>query len=177
MDLSAARDRALSLMTQHGLTSRQPSLFSTLLPSRRAWSFAFDHSRRRFGMCSPRARRIQLSRHLTALNSSVQVEDTILHEISHALAFLKYRRNVGHGPRWKAIAREVGADPRRCYDAAAVKLPAAPYLAKCPAGHEFPRLKRFRRRRKVSCAKCSPRFDERHLLRLVPNNPGRSADK
>lgn len=169
MDLNAARGRALSLMARHGLLERRPGLFGVLLPPRRAWSFAFDRSRLRFGMCSPRSRRIQLSRHLTALNAPVQVEDTIRHEIAHALAFIKYGRNVGHGPRWKAIAREIGADPRRCYDTTAVKLPAAPYLVRCPAGHVSPRMKRFRRRRPVSCAKCSPRFDERYLLRLVPN--------
>ncbi len=177
MDLAEARDRALSLMARHGLIERQPSLFRALLARRGGWSFAFDRSRLRFGLCSPTSRRIQLSRHLTALNARAQVEDTIRHEIAHALAFIKYRRNVGHGPRWQAIAREVGADPRRCYDMAAVKMPAAPYLAKCPAGHVSPRMKRFRRRRQVSCAKCSPRFDARYLLRLVPNDLGRSAEK
>lgn len=40
-------------------------------------------------------------------------KDTVLHEIAHALDF-EERGTSDHGPRWKAIARRVGATPTRC---------------------------------------------------------------
>lgn len=39
------------------------------------------------------------------------IQDTILHEVAHALAWERHRY-VGHGVQWKLICREIGAIPR-----------------------------------------------------------------
>jgi predicted SprT family Zn-dependent metalloprotease len=99
-----AAQLARTLMVQHGLSG---------------WTFRFDHARRRFGSCRYGQKTITLSRPLTLLNEEVQVRDTILHEISHALC-----PGEGHGPRWKAQCRRIGAKPVRCYTEQAVRSPA-----------------------------------------------------
>lgn len=165
MDLSQARGLAHALMAEHGLIDAQPTFFN--LVRRKDWSFTFDHGRLRFGLCDYHGRRIQLSRHLTRLNDEAAVRETLRHEIAHALTCIRYGKNVGHDARWKAVARSIGANPLRCYDGSVVT-PAARYLAQCANGHSFPRSRRFRRG-VASCAKCSPKFNSRYLLRLVPN--------
>jgi len=99
-----AAQLARSLMAEHGLS---------------AWSFRFDHARRRFGSCRYGQRVITLSRPLTLLNNAEQVRDTILHEIAHALS-----PGDGHGLAWKAACHRIGARPVRCYTEQAVRSPA-----------------------------------------------------
>jgi len=40
-----------------------------------------------------------------------KVIDTVNHEFAHYMAFMKYGSNVGHGPKWQAICRQLGANP------------------------------------------------------------------
>lgn len=165
MELGKARRLAAGLMREHDLTVSAGSSER----GRWEWSFGFDRSRRRFGVCIPQRKRIQLSEHLTLLNDETTIKATVLHEIAHALTFLTYGSRVGHDHRWKQIAASIGADPARCYDSMTVQTPALPWIAVCPNGHRHERSRRWHRRRSVSCAKCSRRFDERFLLRLLPN--------
>lgn len=149
MDLSSAESLARQLMAEHRLSD---------------WRFAFDRSRRRFGVCRWNSRTIGLSRPLTELNGEAQVRDTILHELAHALA----GRAAGHGPAWRAMAQAIGARPRRCYEDHVVATPALPYRYKCPiCGHSKQVARRSRARR--SCGRCARTFDPRFLLRLEPN--------
>jgi hypothetical protein len=46
---------------------------------------------------------------LVEVNDVIQVTDTILHEIAHALT------RDGHGYAWKRKCIEIGAKPERCY--------------------------------------------------------------
>ena len=127
---------ARSLMTQHGLTG---------------WTTRLDHARRRFGCCNYTRKLITLSRPLVLLNDESQVRDTILHEIAHALT-----PGDGHGPRWKAKCREIGADPKRTYDDATVRSPArkpAPYRMGCVACDWWTDRRR-RPTRKYICRLC-----------------------
>lgn len=88
---------------------------------------------------------------MTQLNGEQEVRDTILHEIAHALA-----PRAGHGPKWRAICRQIGAEPKRCYDEKAVVVPPqmpAPYRMGClHCGWWVDR--RRRTRRKLLCRKC-----------------------
>lgn len=98
MDINAATNLALELMNKHGLLAK-------------GWRLEFDSARKRFGCCSHWRKKITLSRALVEINNIIEVQDTILHEIAHALVDSKEH----HGPVWKAKAREIGARPERCY--------------------------------------------------------------
>src|SRR5689334_16215777 len=136
MNLYEASHLAKDLMSQHGLSD---------------WRFTFDHARRRFGKCDYTNRRITLSRPLTLLNGLDEVRDTILHEIAHALC-----PKDGHGPRWRATCRKIGARPLRCYTDASVVSPprrAAPYHFGCPTCNWWVERRR-RSRRAYLCKLC-----------------------
>lgn len=145
MDLNIAQCLAINLMSQHNLLAS-------------GWTFEFDRAKRRFGACHYRTKKISLSAHLVSLNDEARVRDTILHEIAHALVGFKHH----HDAVWKAKAIEIGCDGERCYSAKEVTRPEAKYIMVCPNGHSFTRHKRTKR--KTSCAKCSPIYDERYAL-------------
>ena len=111
MDLNQANILALDLMSKHGLSG---------------WTFRFDDSKRRFGVCRSSLKEIALSLELTKLNPEEQVKDTLLHEVAHALC----GPGVGHGWQWKRMARHIGANPLRCYDSATVVKPILPLLCR-----------------------------------------------
>lgn len=93
--------RAADAMLRHGLTG---------------WTFGFGYGRRTLGSTrvADGARRgtIRVSRHLLSHGTPERLEDTLRHEIAHAIAFQRHgRRAMNHGPLWRAIAAEVGAEP------------------------------------------------------------------
>ena len=85
---------ARSLMAEHGLTD---------------WTFKWDRSVNRLGNCNHTDRTISLGVPYVEANGYMDVKDTILHEIAHALAGFK----AGHGWVWKAVCKEIGAEPSR----------------------------------------------------------------
>lgn len=143
MDVTGARELARGLMDENGLHQ---------------WTLTFDSAKRRAGLCRYDTKTISLSRHLTALYSPAEVRETVLHEIAHALAGPK----AGHGPKWRRVARGIGATGQRCVAEDAPTVPA-PWVGLCPAGH---RHERFRRpTRPMSCTRCRPGFSVDHLVR------------
>ena len=128
MDTSEAKELAVSLMCKHALVSK-------------GWSFQFDESVRRFGLCSYRTKTISLSRTLVELNPIEQVRDTILHEVAHALA----GPTAKHGRVWQLMAQSIGAKPERCYSSDEVQTPTAPWQAVCQFCHRV--IKRHRMRK------------------------------
>lgn len=151
MNTEKAKQKALSLMEDHGLTD---------------WSFKFDRSLRRFGLCSFGKKTISLSRPLTELNEEPQVTDTILHEIAHVLA----GPEAGHGPQWKRVAREIGATPKACYTFENVTHPKTRYYLECPScGLKYNRVKKPSTKKSFACTKCCKeksfgRYDDRFRL-------------
>lgn len=79
------------------------------------WTFFWDRARRRLGACWYARRSISLSRHLLGEGgcSGIELRDTILHEIAHALSFT-HGGERGHGVLWKRWCLFLGARPRRC---------------------------------------------------------------
>lgn len=78
------------------------------------WRIAFNQRKTAFGMCNYQRRAIFLSAPLTAHATREQVEQTLAHEIAHALT-----PRAGHGPVWRAKMREMGYRPDRCGEASA----------------------------------------------------------
>src|SRR6516162_3752943 len=110
-----ARALALQLMTQFGLAD---------------WDFAFNRRKRRLGQCvfptKDRPGRIELSVHWVELAPPEDLEDTIRHEIAHALA----GPLAMHGPVWIAMCKVTGARPNRCNHHKL--MPKGAWRAKCP---------------------------------------------
>jgi len=129
MELNAAQQLASRLLSEFGLAQQ-------------GWIFDWDDAKRRFGSCSHRRKTITLSRVLTLRNEPKQVEDTIRHEIAHALCDAKEH----HGPAWKAMCVRVGANPERCFDSEEVDTPMGDWRATCGGcgrvHHKFRRPKR-----------------------------------
>lgn len=177
MELEAARKLALELMAKHLPVPAEP------------WIFEFDNARKRFGVCRLRSRVISLSAPLTLLNSAEQVEDTIRHEIAHALAGRETARRgnrlvtVHHGEKWKRMCAVTGANPKRCYDTADVNVVEGTWRATCPGcgrvyhRHVAPKSKRGRRFACPACCKeqNAGRFTEEYLL-VFRHKDGRPAD-
>lgn len=86
------------------------------------WSFAWDDAPRRFGVCRYREKQIGLSRKLVRLNDSETVLNVILHEIAHAIDFIRHGSS-DHGPRWRQIALGLGCDGVARYSTSQVTVP------------------------------------------------------
>lgn len=138
MNLDRARTLAIELLEEHDLYTG-------------GWYFEFDNSKRRFGSCQYRTKRITLSTVLTELNDEETVKDTILHEIAHALVGFNHH----HDWVWKQKALEIGCDGERCYSVEDVLTPQGKYIAVChKCNHVYNRFKKPREGVKQSCGKC-----------------------
>ena len=155
MDLIAAKILAIELMAQHGLLQK-------------GWSFEFDSSKRRFGVCVYNTRVIGLSSQLVELNSEAEVRDVILHEIAHALVGFKHH----HDRVWKAKAIEIGCKGKRLCSTKEVNTPESRYIAVCPnCGHTFKRHKMTDNMRKnnSTCGYCDKKHNPLYRLTWVAN--------
>lgn len=122
-----------------------------------SWSFGFDHAKRRAGLCNYTARRITVSRHLSAKFEDDEIHQVLLHEVAHALA----GPDAGHGPAWRRVAAELGYVGGRTHDGE-IAHELAPWIGRCPAGHEHVRFRRPTR--PSSCARCARGFSREHLI-------------
>lgn len=148
-DLDVVRARAHELMSRH------------LSPE---WSFRFDTAKTRAGLCNFTKRTISVSKYLAARSTLADVEQTLLHEIAHALA----GPDAGHGEVWLVLARSIGYTGSRTHDGPVAR-EFARWHGECPNGHE---VVRFRRpTRPMSCGKCTRRFDRRFLIEWRERSP------
>lgn len=129
MNLTEASHIARKLMNSHGISD--------------TWRFEYDGGKRRFGAAHYGPKKITLSRHLVSLNDQETVTDVILHEIAHVLA----GSQAGHGPVWKRTAREIGANPERCYETDNVNTVPGNYTLSCPScGYSIQRYRKTKTR-------------------------------
>jgi len=142
-----------------------------LTPTKLGYRFKFDNAKRRFGCCSYRDKEISLSKPLCEynLNNFYQINDTILHEIAHALSYkIHSSKGLGHCKRWVHVAKSIGCNGKRCYDSSQVNKIESKYSLVCDTcGGNYPRHRKPRT--EYSCANCSPTYDKRYLLRVVQN--------
>lgn len=77
------------------------------------WLFRWQNKKIALGTCSYNKKEIRLSKWYVELNDLISVRDTILHEIAHALSYVRYgSKGIGHGRLWKKVCREIGATPK-----------------------------------------------------------------
>jgi len=134
---------ANSLLKEWGLTKK-------------GWVFVWGNKKRSFGTCRPSRKVIELHSFLLPTINDEAAEDTIRHEIAHALDF-EQRGKSDHSYKWKAWAIKVGADPSRTkshdnYEALVVKSNQSKYRLVCPNGHVFPsHRKEKKNKRSIAC--------------------------
>ena len=137
MKLEKARNIALKLMRQHGLSG---------------YTFKWDRAVRRFGCHNGRLKTLSLSRPMTEHETNEKrVINTILHEIAHGLDY----KNRGYSnAEWKRVARSIGCSGERCSSGSGVdKSQFMKWVATCPSCE---RDVYYARKSKVekACGKC-----------------------
>lgn len=82
--------------------------------------------------------KIKLSRELWGRQTEAEKRDTIIHEIAHVLAdvkFGRYNSDGPHGYKWKLVMNRLGiANPKRCHslDRSDLRRRQTRYMATCP---------------------------------------------
>lgn len=147
MDLNAVAALARHELERAGLTP--------------AWSFAWDHARRRAGLCRYGEKRISLSKPLMSLYQEPQVREVLAHEIAHALVGPGH----AHDRVWAAEARRLGGSGKASLPADSPRPPAT-WIGTCPRGHRYERYQRPRQN--ASCSRCHPGYDRRYLIEWHP---------
>lgn len=97
---------------------RAKELIAKHLPE--GWTFGWHNKVRSNGTCYYGSMEIKLSRKLTPHRTWEDTYETIIHEISHAIAGAEAK----HGERWKSVYRSLGGSGNRCSsDNASVHVP------------------------------------------------------
>lgn len=132
-----------------GLGNRLVSTFKTGGALPKEWTFGFDLATSRAGVCRYAERRIDLSVSYCLAATRAEIEDTVLHEIAHAIVGPKHN----HDAVWKAKAREIGCAGERCHR---VQHSTPKWIGECGCGQRWLRQTLQRRMmRNRACAKCN----------------------
>lgn len=97
------------------------------------WTVAMDNGRRRAGVCRYGRKQISFSRHLMWQRDWDDTQNTITHEVAHALC-----PGHHHDWVWQAKHRELGGDGKRCFEHDDED---APWIGTCAHGRQFPRYR------------------------------------
>lgn len=148
MHLNDAHKMIADEMRAHGLLAE-------------GWTWKWDRSKRRFGLCNYSDMRLQFSKELWMVNDRERCSLNLRHEIAHALAGY----HAAHGPRWQRIVREIGGRPQAKYTLADTITPPARWIGTCPTPSCDNKVERHRKSDKMfgqACGRCcGPRFDPR----------------
>ena len=98
MELNVVRMLADKLLDEHGLIEK-------------GWRFSFDRAKRRAGSCKFSKKEITLAKAYAEQQEGIEIKNTILHEIAHALVGSQH----GHSQIWRKKAKEIGCDASRCH--------------------------------------------------------------
>lgn len=126
---------------------------------KRGWTFGFDRAVERLGGCDNRRKKISISGVLTDLNDAAWFRGILLHEIAHAIAGW----SAAHGPVWKEVCRQIGADPRPYRDTPPFD-PPPKYILTCPGCGMTDHSRRLEKG--SYCIACGP---EKGLLHVALN--------
>lgn len=116
----------------------------------KGWKFSISNSQLTLGVCKHDVKRIEVSSYYFHTEME-EIEDTIRHEIAHALAGPTH----GHDDVWRSYCIKVGAKPQRLADEH-LKTSAKPnYVIKCPScGWKAYRYRMKRRNFGSTCPNC-----------------------
>lgn len=143
------------------------------------YTFRFNNRLTRvLGRCNYTTKIIELSTKYTLANydNIAVIEDTIRHEIAHAIAYILFGEKArGHGRYWKHVAVEVGAKPSRCKteDQIISVTKKRDVVYKCPSpdcDNEISFTRKVSKKR--ACKSCcdkhnNGRFDPKYIFQLV----------
>lgn len=97
MNTKEAQAMAEEMIKKHGLDG---------------WRFRYLMDEKNLGLCTYKGQVITLSLQWTKNGEERIVKNTVLHEVSHALNWVR-NRQTGHNESWKKICREIGAKPQQ----------------------------------------------------------------
>ena len=148
---------AVKLMDEHGLLKK-------------GWKFGFDSAKVRFGCCYFNDKSITLSYSLCLCNVDDNldaIKDIIIHEIAHALAYIRYGK-TGHCKKWKKLFISIGGNGKATYDPAEINEPTFNYVYECPSCHG--KIYRYNRIHGVACWDCCNKnnvsWSEKYVYKL-----------
>ena len=98
MELNVVKILADKLLDEHGLIEK-------------GWRFSFDRAKRRAGSCKFSKKEITIAKAYAEQQEVMEIKNTILHEIAHALVGSQH----GHSQIWRKKAKEIGCDASRCH--------------------------------------------------------------
>ena len=134
------------------------------------WEFGFNLNAARGGVCRYEERRIELSVSYCHRALPRQVEETILHEIAHAIVGFEHK----HRAVFKEVCLRIGGDPSPCHD---VEHTPPRWMGLCGCGNRFPRHRLSRRTRRGICPKCRGAIRwERHVGGFLGNGSDAAAN-
>lgn len=120
------------------------------------WTFGFDLAPARGGVCRAADREIRLSVPFVLRAPVAEIQNTILHEIAHAVVGPEH----GHDAVWKAKAQEIGCSGSRGH---AIQPQVAAWVGTCNGcGRQWQRQRLQRRvRQNAMCGICRQRLQWR----------------
>ena len=113
------------------------------------WRLFVDNAKTIAGRCWYNQKVISISGGYVKKATDAQIRNTLLHEISHALA----GPGSGHDAKWQRIALRIGCDAKSCHD---VRFTDPQWHVFCPCGvNDFMRIKVTKSLRDAICKVCN----------------------
>ena len=109
------------------------------------WNIGFDYAERRAGACFFDKKLLSFSVKFLKNANKEEINDTILHEIAHALV----GPGNGHNSKWKKKAKEIGCTGRIYYEN---EFATPKWIKYCEQGCWW--VKCYRRKKNLICKKC-----------------------
>lgn len=138
------------LIEVHGLAKR---LLDEYGLSENGWTFDVNSAKSFVGYCEYKTKKIYFSQHYLTETPWEEVEDTIRHEIAHALAYRETGESQGHNDYWRSVAVRLGARPQSCA-VSDVFSGTYKYKLECPDCGRFWLRHRIKFRGGAICSRC-----------------------